>query len=206
MLIIGILGGVASGKSLVTQQFARLGAATVDADRIGHDVLLDPSVESAVRSRWGSKVFDPNQRIDRKAVAHIVFGPPPQGPEELAFLEQLTHPLIGQHIQQSIQDLKHKELSGAGNHIVILDAPVMRKAGWHKYCDRIVFVDADRQTRLERVRQRGWSEAQFDARENSQESLNDKCRHADCVIDNSGSPDDTFAQVQQFWNSLGLST
>ena len=95
MRIIGILGGVASGKSMVAQQFARLGAAVLDADRAGHEALRLPQVEAAARRRWGEAVFGPDGRIDRTKLARIVFGREPEAGQERKYLEQLSHPEIG---------------------------------------------------------------------------------------------------------------
>ena len=86
--------------------------------------------------------------------------------------------------------------------MAVLDAPVMFKAGWEKLCDKILFVDAPRELRLARALRRGWSEADFDARESAQESLDVKRSHADVILDNSSSPEHAYAQVQRFWHSL----
>lgn len=198
MVVIGILGGVASGKSLVTQQLRQLGAEVLDADRAGHEVLREPEVERAIKQRWGDGVFGDDGHVNRAAVAKIVFGPAPQGPQELSYLEQITHPRIGQRLQSRLSQLALNQQLKA----VVLDAPVMLKAGWDRYCDRILFVAAPRGSRLARSRSRGWTDAEFAAREAAQESLAEKQARADLVIDNSGTPEQTFAQVQSFWRSL----
>lgn len=200
MLVLGILGGVASGKSLVAEQLESLGACRVDADRIGHEVLREPEVLAALRSHWGDSILAADGQIDRRAVGAIVFAPPPRGPEELRYLEQVTHPRIGERLRSEFE-----RLARGGTQVAVLDAAVMVKAGWHKFCDRIVFVDVDRSKRLARALQRGWSATEFAARESSQESLEQKKQIANVVIDNSGSPAETLAQVRDFWMSLPLS-
>jgi dephospho-CoA kinase len=120
-----------------------------------------------------------------------------QAPGELAYLEQLTHPHIGRCLRERIV-----ELSRAGVRATVLDAAVMLKAGWDDACDRILFVDAPRDLRVARARQRGWSEAEFAAREAAQESLDDKRSRADVVVDNSSTLENTCAQVERFWRSL----
>jgi dephospho-CoA kinase len=85
---------------------------------------------------------------------------------------------------------------------LVLDAPVMLEAGWHTLCNQIVFVDAPREVRLARAVARGWTETDFTAREAAQESLDVKRRHADAIIDNSGSAETTQAQVRRLWHSL----
>jgi dephospho-CoA kinase len=197
MHLIGILGGVASGKSLVAQQLARLGAGVLDADRAGHDVLRLPQIEAAVRRRWGNEVFGPDGRIDRRRLARIVFGDPPEGPLQREYLEKLTHPEIGRLLGRQAA-----ELAGSGCTVAVLDAALLLEAGWDRLCDRLMFVDAPREVRLSRALGRGWSKEGFAAREEAQESLDSKRQRADVVVDNSGSPEHTQAQVERFWQSL----
>jgi len=106
MKTLGLLGGVASGKSLVSGQLADLGAVVLDADRAGHEALRLPCVEEAARQRWGNKVFGPDGHVDRRSLAKIVFAPPPDGPKERKFLEDLTHPEIGRRLLAQVEALK----------------------------------------------------------------------------------------------------
>ncbi|MCY2995415.1 MAG: dephospho-CoA kinase [Planctomycetota bacterium] len=195
--MIGVVGGIASGKSEVSGALQRLGAKLVDADRIGHEVLEDPEVKAAIGQRWGGEVFDAHGLVDRRRVAGIVFAAPPKGPEELTFLEQWTHPRIGQRLREQIAEWARTGRVKAA----VLDAPMLLKAGWDTFCDRLLFVDAPREQRLARARRRGWNEAEYDAREAAQESLALKRSRANAIIDNSSSLEYTFAQVDQFWRS-----
>jgi dephospho-CoA kinase len=197
MYIIGILGGVGSGKSLVAGQLARLGAGLLDADSAAHEVLRQDEIKNAARERWGAAIFGKDGQIDRSALAKVVFAPPPGGPVERKHLEELTHPAIGRL-------LKHRaeRLAAEGAMAAILDAPVLLEAGWGGLCDRLIFVDTPRELRLERVFDRGWNEEDFAAREAVQESLDLKRSRADATIDNSSSAEQTFAQVERFWKSL----
>lgn len=197
MILIGILGGVASGKSEVSGRLRSLGAAVLDADRVGHAVLREAEIRRAVQCRWGETVLDAAGEIDRRRVAEIVFSTTPESRTELAFLEALTHPRIGQQLQEQLAEL-HRE----GVRAAVLDAPVMLKAGWDRMCQRIVFVDAPRDVRFARARQRGWTEADFSAREAAQEPVETKRRRADVIIDNSATRQHLFAQVDRFWHSL----
>ena len=119
MKILGLLGGVASGKSLVARQLAELGAVVLDADRAGHEALRLPSVEEAARRRWGDAVFGPDGHIDRSRLAKIVFAPPPDGPKERKYLEKLTHPEIGRRLAAQAEALKsrHAPPGSAGRRI-----------------------------------------------------------------------------------------
>jgi len=197
MRIIGLLGGVASGKSSVAQHFARLGAGILDADRAGHDVLRLPQIEWAIRQRWGEAVLGPDGQINRGKVAAIVFSDPPKGPQERRFLEDLTHCQIGRMLQQEAAGMVAR-----GYTLAVLDAPLLLEAGWDRFCDMLVFVDAPCNERLRRALARGWTEREFAAREAAQKSLQQKRQRAHAIIDNSGSLQQTQAQVERVWESL----
>lgn len=196
MQIVGLVGGVASGKSLVAKQFADRGAVVLDADRAGHQALGLPQVEAAARERWGDKIFGRDGHIDRSALARIVFAPTPEGGRERQYLEQLTHPEIGRILREGIENV------APNVPLVVLDAALLFEAGWDKLCGKLVFVDAPREVRLARARARGWSEDDFSAREAAQESLDFKRGRADAIIDNAGSAEHTQMQVDRLWQSL----
>ena len=196
--LIGIVGGIASGKTFIAEQFRARGAEVVSADRLAHEVLLFDEVKRAARNRWGDAIFGPDGEVNRAALAKIVFAPPPEGPQELKVLEQLTHPKIGQLVRQEVNELSQQNRATA----IVLDVPLMFESGWNKYCDRIVFVDVPRELRMARAMARGWTREDFERREAAQESLETKRKLADLVIDNSGSPESAQAQIEHFWHSL----
>lgn len=196
MVSIGIVGGVASGKSLVASQLESLGARRIDVDRLGHEVLTDPNVKSALVGRWGPSVLNVDGEIDRRAVAAIVFAQ--NGNQELEFLERITHPRIADRIRQTLEDWTQQGVV----RVALLDAAVLLKAGWDVFCDKILYVDTPRPLRLERALARNWTQAQFDSREAAQRSLDSKRERADWVVDNSGSPEDTRTQLQAIWQSI----
>ena len=198
MFTIGLIGGVASGKSHVGQCFRDLGACVLDVDRMGHEVLTMSDVVDTLHNRWGDRIKDAEARLDRAAVASIVFGDDESAETELAFLESVTHPHISAKIEVQIQAAQQR-----GRHrATVLDAAVLLKAGWDKYCDFIVFVDAPLELRRKRALLRGLSEAQFVSREANQWAVKAKRERADYVIDNSGPPQKTRQQVEQVWHSL----
>jgi dephospho-CoA kinase len=197
MQIIGLLGGVASGKSTVAREFVRRGAGLLDADRIGHEVLRLPQVEAAAEERWGSDIFAADGRIDRTRLAQIVFGPNDKAKRERKYLEQITHPEIVARLRQQTESL-----AAAGVEVVVCDAALLLEAGLSGFCDTLIFVECPRETRLVRALARGWSCEEFAARENAQELLEVKRGCADAMIDNSGPTERTQAQVEQFWASL----
>ena len=220
MKILGLLGGVASGKSLVARQLAELGAVVLDADRAGHEALRLPHVEEAARRRWGDSVFGPDGHIERSRLARVVFAPPPDGPKERRYLEELTHPEIGRRLLAQAGALKtalpassstigdekgelaQREARIAVPPLAVLDAALLLEAGWDRLCDYFAFVDVPEEVRLARALQRGWTERDFAAREAAQESLDLKRARADLIIDNSGSAEHTQSQVQRLWQFL----
>jgi dephospho-CoA kinase len=195
--MIGVTGGVASGKSVVAKEFARLGAGLLDADAAGHAALRLPRVEAAVRERWGEAVFGPEGRIDRARLASVVFASGPDGEAEREYLEQLTHPEIARQIERQA-----REYDAAGAPVAVLDAALLFEAGWSDKCEKTIFVDTPCEIRLARAMNRGWTEEDFAAREGAQESLDRKRARADVIIDNSGPLQRTQAQVELFWASL----
>lgn len=217
LIILGLLGGVASGKSLVADHLKSLGAGILDGDRAGHEVLLTAEVKQEIFNRWGESVFTgeatrdsaaiipknenslQNHQVNRAALAQIVFRPTAEGRADLTQLEQITHPRIKILLEQQLASFRSQ-----GKLLAVLDAPVMIKAGWHKICDTIMFVDAPYAARLERARRRGWSERDFDEREAAQEPLEFKRSLADVTIDNSGTPAATKAQLDTWWQTVIL--
>ncbi len=198
MITIGLVGGVACGKSHVAGDFQTLGACVLSGDRVGHQVLHIDHVKQALRQRWGDAVVDAEGELCRSALAKIVFSGDRKAMGELAFLESVTHPEITRILEARIA-----EVGKLGCFpFVVIDAAVMIKTGWDKLCDELVFVEAPRALRVKRGRLRGLDETQFSAREAAQTPLAEKKASADFVIDNSGTPQQTFQQVQKVWHSL----
>ena len=197
MLVIGIAGGIASGKTIVAKQLESLGAVVLDADRIAHKVLEESEVRRQIRDRWGDAVFDADGCVDRAAIARIVFAPSSDGPPELETLENITHPRI-----RTLLEGKMIELAAGNTAVAVLDAPVMFKSGWDDFCDRIIYVEASLEARLSRALERGWTEEEFTRREAAQQSLDVKRDRADIVLDGSGSTEALEAQVNQFWHTI----
>jgi dephospho-CoA kinase len=196
METIGVVGGVASGKSVVTRMFESLGAVRIDADQVGHLVLEEPRVRSALVARWGQRIVGEQGELDRREISRIVFGQDEGAAAELRFLEQITHPRIESRLKAQ---LAHAEARGAP--AAVLDAAVMIKAGWDRLCSRLVFVKVPRAERLRRALQRGWTAEQFVAREAAQTPLERKRQQAETIIDNSGTLEETLDQVKAVWST-----
>ena len=179
MLILGLVGGIASGKSVVANVLRDMGAVVLDADKAGHFVLREPEVIAELRKRWGDRILDSSGQISRRAVAKIVFG---QGNEaERKFLEQLTHPRIEALLKQEMEAVRN---SPEPPPVLAIDAALLFEAGWDKLCDKLLFVDAPRDIRLERAVSRGWSTEQFAAREAAQLPPEEKRARSHIVIRN----------------------
>src|SRR5262245_36688326 len=197
MLTLGLVGGIASGKSLVASCFRDLGAVVLDADRAGHEVLREPDVIAAIKNRWGDSVLDSAGQVSRRAVARIVFG---SGNEaERRFLEELTHPRIQMRLQQ---ELAKAQATQPPPPAVVIDAALLFEAGWDKLCDKIIFVDAPRDVRLERAVVRGWSTEQFAAREAAQHPPEEKRRRSNIVIRNVRTLENLRDVVRLTWRDL----
>ena len=199
MKVIGLLGGIGSGKSTIAQQLMELGAHKIDADKVGHEILSDEDVRHAVKNRWGEFVFDENGWIDRARLAKMVFGNAEGESSSLADLEAITHPRIRAEIQRRLQVLRD-----ARAEVVILDAPVLIKAGWDHLCDELVFIECPLATRLRRVEQRGWSAADLESREAAQTPLDEKRSRCHVSLDNSKDTQHAFRQVEELFNRWTL--
>ena len=200
MEVIGVAGGVASGKSTVAKLFEELGAVRLDADQIGHEVLLAPDVKASLRAEFGPEIFTPAGEVDRKKLAGQVFGADSASRTRLQTLEAISHPRISQRLAMELESLRH-----SGTVAAVLDAAVMFKAGWDRFCTRIVFVRVPHEIRLERASLRGWAPTELDARERNQTPLEEKERKATDFLDNS-SPrlSDLRIQVEKLWTNWGL--
>jgi len=196
--LIGVAGGIASGKSLITEQLRNRGAAVIVADLAAHNVLKLEEIKAVARERWGDAIFGSDGEIDRPRLGKIVFAPPPEGPAELEYLEHLVHPRVRQLIRQQIDELT----SQPNTRAIVLDVPLLFESGWNTFCDTILFVDAPRGARLERAGERGWSAEEFDRREAAQLAVESKRQQSSHVIDNSGSKQSSQEQVDKFWQTV----
>lgn len=190
---IGLLGGVASGKSLVADLLAERGAVVLAADSVAHTVLVEPPVREALIARWGEGILTPSGEIDRRQVAQRVFGESPQAIADRRFLEQLVHPRTRWRLEQ----LREHQLQ-QGARVFVIDAPLLLEAGWDSACDWILFVETPIERRRAYAAQRGWEEGELERREQAQLAIELKRARADWVIDNSQDLSSLRLQVEEF--------
>ena len=177
--IIGLTGGIGAGKSSVARCFADLGCAVIDADRLAREALEESAVRDALVARYGERVVGEGDGVDRRELSRLVF----EKPEERAWLEELTHP----RVRQRRRTLHARALADPDVRAIVEDSPLLMESGLDSSCDAVVFVDAPRSVRLERLaRDRGWDEGELERREKNQMPLDTKRRSADYLVDNSG--------------------
>lgn len=195
-VVIGLTGGVASGKSTIAKMFNRLGAWVLDGDRVGHDVLKDPDVLAHIQAIWGKDVVEDGV-VKRKALANIVFGASDR--QQLNKLESITHPKIKKLILGEIHQAESR------NEIaVVLYAPLLFEAGWDQLCDKLVFVNTSLEVRIDRAKSRDWTDQELKRREAQQLDLQQKEEKSTHTINNSTNQTTTFSQVKELWMSWGL--
>lgn len=193
MLLIGLTGGIGSGKSTVSALLASRGAVVVDADAITRE-LQEPGtpVFDAMVERFGPGIVAADGTLDRQAVADIVFA----DPEALQALNAIVHPAVGVEIANRLQ------AEAATDHVVILDVPLLVESGRDDLAELVV-VDVDPEIAVRRlVEQRGMREDDARARMARQVSREERLAKADVVIDNSGTLEALTAQVDELWERL----
>ncbi|RBY89005.1 dephospho-CoA kinase [Blastococcus sp. TBT05-19] len=189
MLTIGLTGGIGSGKSTVSTLLAARGATVVDADRIAREVL-EPGTPglAAVVTEFGAGVLSPDGALDRAALAAIVFA----DADARARLDAIVHPLVRQRSRELVAAVPP-------DAVVVNDVPLLVETGQAGSYDLVLVVEADPETRVARLIDRGLTEADARARIAAQASDEQRRAAADVVLDNSGTPDQLAEQVQRFW-------
>ena len=206
-VVIGVVGGIASGKSEVTRMLGAMNAVVVSADEIGHRVLRMPDVRESLVSIFGDCILrvaaadlDESRQIDRKKLGAMVFGDTQDKQVMRKKLEAIVHPRI--------RELGRAELARlvqvSSNPMIILDAPLLIEGGWLPYCDRVLFVDSPEAMRKLRALERGWTEKEWRDREAAQLSLAEKRKSASDVLVNDGTVEQLKQRVADFVASLLL--
>jgi dephospho-CoA kinase len=193
-VIVGLLGGIGSGKSSVAAAFEKLGAFLIDADLLAHAALLEPEIVEKIREVWGDGVLTEGI-VDRRKLAEQAFS----SREQIERLNAIVHPRVIERIRQSVDSAGE-----AGNvEVIVLDAALLLEAGLGEMCDALVYVDADAETRVERaLAGRGLSGDDVRQREKFQIPLDKKRQMADYMVDNNNSAVPISQQVSEIWDRL----
>jgi len=193
--VIGLTGGIGSGKSTVSQCLAELGAVIIDADKVGHEAF-NPGTQAwhEVVNTFGRQVIAPGGEIDRKKLGEIVFN----NPESLARLNKIMHPRMYEMMGKMIEEYRRQ-----GVDVVVMEAAVLLEANWTPLVDEVWVTVTSEEAVLERLnRQRGLAREQTLSRIRSQLSSDERARHADVVINNDGDLDEMRARVKELWDGL----
>ena len=192
-LVIGLSGGIASGKSAVARLLAGEHGVVIDADRLAHEALASEEVRALVRERFGAQVFDAEGAVDRAALAREVFS----HPDQRAVLEGWIHPRVRVSMTRRLEESRARNVPR-----IVLDVPLLfENDDQHQLtreCDVLVFVDASKETRAARVAEnRGWERDELSRREACQASLDEKRKRSDHVIQNDGDLEQLEAAVRR---------
>jgi len=193
MLLVGLTGGLGSGKSTVARMLQERGAVVLDADVFARDAVRAGSEGFvAVVRRFGEEVVGPDGELDRAQLAGIVFA----DRSALDDLEAIVHP----EVRRMLADALQAELDT--DHVVVLVNPLLIEMGTHRDCDVVVVVSTESETQVARATGRGMDEADVRARIAAQLPLDERARHADVLLDNEGSLEDLDREVSVLWANL----
>lgn len=194
MKIIGLTGGIGSGKSEIAAYLKELGAAVIDADKVGHEILNPgaPGWQKVVEA-FGKEICDSEGRIDRKKLAKIVF----QDPQAIEKLNGITHPAILDEIKSRLKNFEKQ-----GYKAAVVEAALLIEAGWAPFMDRIWLSIAPKDITLARLSKRGLSDQEAKARIAAQIPGETKIKQASAVIVNDGSIQELRQKVAKLWNEL----
>ena len=194
MFVIGLIGGIGSGKSSVSAILHSLGVEIIDADKVGHEAYT-PNSEGwkKVISVFGQDIVGPENEIDRKKLGGIVFS----DPSEMEKLNKLMHPII-----HNLVEVKIKLLSNQGVKVVVLEAAILIEANWQDLTDEIWLAKSNQEVVIERVQLRNnFTREEIIKRIQSQMSNDEREKHSDIVIDNNGTIEQLEEKVKTLWQS-----
>ena len=193
--VIGLTGGIGSGKSTVSQYLAELGAVIIDADKVGHEAFKpDTEAWHEVVATFGREILTTDGEIDRKKLGGIVFSQP----EALSKLNGIMHPRMREMMKARIEEYRQQ-----GTDVVVIEAAVLIEGNWTPLVDAVWVTVTPESAVLQRLKkQRGLAEEQTLARIRSQLSQEERLKHADVVINNDGNLDEVKVKVKELWEKL----
>lgn len=190
--VIGLTGGIASGKSTMAKFFRDKGAAVLSADTIAFALAKPRQILYRLYvEHFGEGILQADGTLDRRAIGRLVFG----SESERQWLDETTHPILERAMRRQIQVKQAKNFP-----VIILDVPLLFEAGWDKMTEENCLVFVDEATQLARLmRRNGYTEAEARARIAAQMPLSEKKQRADTFIDNNGSLEESFLQAEKLW-------
>jgi dephospho-CoA kinase len=196
MLRVALTGGLASGKSFVGRTLEQLGCFLVQADVLGHQVLEpDGEAYAAVVREFGPEILDNEGRIDRRALAKLVF----TNPERLAVLNSLVHPPVRARTERLLEEFAAREPHG----IAVVEAAIHVETGGYRNFDRLILAYCSREQQIQRAMHRDQvTREEVEARLSRQMSLEEKRKYAHYVIDTSGNKEDTVRRTEEVYREL----
>ncbi|MGB7347905.1 MAG: dephospho-CoA kinase [Pirellulaceae bacterium] len=196
MILLGIVGTPASGKSTVATRLQSKGASWINADLIARDVLTEPDVFRQLVDHFGNSIVASSgpAEIDRAALAKLVFGDSSEKKASLNFLESIVHPITRQRITDQIR------IAASENSLVaILDIPLLFESRWDRSCDAIWCIDAPLETRINWASTRGWNADELARRESNQLPIAEKRRLSSQILVNDATLEDLHKLVDDLW-------
>ena len=191
MRVIGLTGGIGSGKSLAAEYFADLGALVIDADQLARAAIERGSKGfDEVVAKFGDSILK-NGDIDRRALGEIVF----KDPSNKVALEAIIHPWVRSEFEAAV-------LSLSGNQTLVYEIPLLFETGGANRFESVITVEAQMDKRIERLREKGLYLSEIEARIAAQASREERASIADFVIENNGTKDDLLRQVENIWDGL----
>ena len=190
-MVIGITGGIGSGKSLVTKLLqTKFGAAVIDTDTVGHEVMeIGTKAYYEMLETFGKEVLAKDESIDRKILGDLVFA----NEEMLSKLNDIIHPAVEAEVDKRIEDFNKKNYK-----YIALETALMIKVGYNRKCDKVWYVYADKDVRLKRLYyNRGLDRVKAAKIIDNQNSDEEFRKIADAVIDNSGTEEETLVQIKK---------
>ncbi|MGN6627992.1 MAG: dephospho-CoA kinase [Tepidisphaeraceae bacterium] len=195
--IIGVVGGIGSGKSFIARCFGELGACVIDSDALVHQVYTQPEVRQILKDWWGDAVFNADGSVNRRAIAARVF----TDASALRRLEELVHPLVN----QARDRLMRAAASDPAVTAFVWDTPLLLETGAQDRCDAVVFVDVPEEIRLQRVAARGWDADELRRREKLQMALDKKRLLSQYVVSNAADADSARLLVRNLFAQINAS-
>ena len=202
MIVLGVTGAPAAGKSTVCAKLEKLGCPVIDVDRLGHEALDEPAVRARIVALFGDGILGEDGLIDRPALGKCVFS----DENAIGRLESIVHPAVRGLLKERLVHAATLAAAGAGPDVAVLECALLFEGGLNQLCDIVLTVHAPRPTRLARAATRNWSDEELARRESRQLSADEKRVRSNAVIDNDEGPEALDAALDALLGHLSTLT